>query len=156
VVDSGSANDNLSMLAPFDGSVPGFLDISVRAVEAGYDGVAGVSYNKNETHLAHLPVRLSAEIADCLNAVASLEAFAARTVVPNCTSTAVSQLMESAMQGPEANAAKDGFLFGLRWDLTGTNPCAAAFVASIKQAGIPGPGGTFDVRLQEEGSAIFA
>lgn len=147
------AGDNLSMLAPFNGSVSGDLDIALRVVATGEDRAAGVTLGKTETHLVHLPARLQAEYRDCTGAVVSLIDILSAALPYNCTATPVGPLVESASRASASAVAGDGFLFGLSYALTETIPCTVVFVVSVEQQDIQGPAGGFSVRMQEEGRA---
>jgi hypothetical protein len=152
---SAYARDSIPMLAPFNGSLPGELDLSVQVTAAGNDHPAGVSFNRAEVHLVHLPVRMDTAVKDCLNAVQTIEREVPSIVPANCTARAVNPLMTEAELGPAGAASRDGFRFALGYAVAEGSQCSVSFRVSIVQPEIPGPGGTFTVQMQGEGSASF-
>lgn len=150
-----SMNDNLTMLAPFNGSVAGDLDISLYTLAVGGFASDGVSLFKNETHLVHLPMQLDVAAADCVSAVQNIAQAISSVTISNCTTSAIAPLMADASRGSASDAARDGFEFSLKFDLIGNAPCTVTYQLTIGQVGIQGPGGVFTVRMAEEGSASF-
>lgn len=153
---NAAADDNLSIAAPFNGSLSGDLGVSVRMSVSGNSTGAGVSIHKTEVHLVHLPVRLLLLAGDCVDAVAYLSGAISTTVASNCTSAAVAPLIDRASRVPASTAAADGFIFSLGYAVSAGASCVVSFDVQIQQAGIQGPAGTFSVRAQEGGSASFA
>jgi hypothetical protein len=156
VAVESSRPDNLSALFPFNGSVPASLDLSVRSAAMGGGPSAGVWLAKTEVHLLHLSFRLEAAVADCLEAVRAIEGAASGFAMENCTATNVASFMDAASAKPALVSAADGFKFGLAYAIAGTTPCSVRFQVSIEQVDISGPGGPFNVRMQENGTAEFA
>ncbi len=151
-IQGTASQDNLSALRPFNGSVPGEVDVALRFDGSGGQG-GSVAFSREVTHFAHLGARLQAEVSDCEDAVGAVEGALSRSVVANCTEPGVAPLVQSAARGPSARAAEDGFTLGVAYAVTAEGSCSVAFRVSIDQAGIPGPGGTFSVRLEEGGTA---
>ena len=150
-----AAGDNLSLLAPFNGSLPGDVDVRLKMVASGRDSAAGVTLSKTELHLAHLPVRLGSLAGDCVSAFEAISRAISASPAPNCTAGAVAPLMDEASRGPASVAAKDGFGFGLACSVMAGATCTVEFQVSVLQSGVQGPGGPFAVRVQEGGSATF-
>ena len=155
VASGGAVKDNLSMLAPFDGSVPGDLNMALEAVVSGSDGAAGVSLEWQGVHLVHIPVRLQRLAADCEDAVGRISAAVASAPAPNCTYAGASPLMESASRGPAATAEADGFAFSLGFSVVPGLSCEVGFQVVLRQLGVQGMGGPFSVQAEEGGSASF-
>ncbi len=155
VAGAGPPQDNLTMLAPYNGFSQGGLDLALKTEAFGSDPGAGVSYAKNESHIVHLPVRLWAEAADCLQGVRYISEEIASENAANCTSSEVAPLMQAASQIPAGEASRDNFTFGLTYDFAYSGQCVVQFDVSLTQGGILGPGGTFSVAVQEAGSAAF-
>lgn len=150
-----SAGDNLSLLAPFNGSVAGELDISISLAATGESPSGEVSLGRSEVHLVHLPVELDRLSADCLGALEGT-AFALSAEVPaNCTSGAVDPLVQEASRSAAAAVSADGFGFGLAYTVIPGKDCGVGLRVRIQQTGIDGPGGPFTVQLEEEGLAFF-
>jgi hypothetical protein len=154
-VVGGSAADNLSMLSPFNGLAPGDLGIRLNLTASGSDAGAGVSFNKHETHYAHLPVRFSAGVADCTEAVALVEEAASGTDPVNCTRQWVDPIMRAAVLTPASEASADGFSFRLDYSITASAGCSVVFTVTLEQDGIQGPSGTFTLLLRGEEVASF-
>jgi hypothetical protein len=155
-VGVGYSTDNLSMLAPFNGSVASDLGISVGMYAVGKDSSAGVSMGKFESHLVHLPVRLGSLVADCLGSLRTLSEVASSTRLSNCTDSAITSVLAKLSLGLSTNASRDGFQFGLGFAIASTKPCSVSFQVSIEQADIQGLGGVFSVRMQAEELVSFA
>ena len=151
-----AVGDNLTMLAPFNGSSSDALDVVFRAYLSGSTGSADVSFGKNETHLMHLPARIGAAVADCLGAANGVETGVSSTPAPNCTSSEIRPLLATFVSVPAALASSDGFIFDFDFNVTSSNPCTVSYLVSVEQGNIPGPGGEFRVRMQEVGLASFA
>ena len=151
-----TAGDNMSMVVPFNGSRAGDFDIALAISIAGHDAATGVLYNRTEDHLVHLPVRLDRMASDCKEALNALSAAVAASDGTNCTSAAVAPVIDGANEGRSAEAASDGFSYGLRYSVAAGASCAVTFVVSVEQPGIQGPGGMFSVKMQGEGSASFS
>jgi hypothetical protein len=151
-----SAGDNLSMLAPFDGSVFGELDLSVLMVATGDSPAGDVSIDRAEVHLVHLPVELDRLSVDCTSALDEMVRTLSAVAPANCTSSEVDPLLAGASRSAAALVAADGFAFGISYTIVTGTGCSVSLQVRVQQTGIGGPGGTFTVQLEEEGLAIFA
>jgi hypothetical protein len=151
-----STGDNLSMLAPFDGSVFGDLDLSVSMAAAGSSLAGDVSISKHEVHLVHLPVELDRLAADCTSALDGIVRTLSDEVPANCTSIGVGPLVLGASRNAASLVAADGFAFGLSYTVVSGAECSVSLQIRVQQADIGGPGGTFTVQLEAEGLASFA
>jgi hypothetical protein len=155
VAKDATSSDGILMMAPFDGSVVGALDISLRILVAGGYAPLGVSYDRTETHLVHLPVRLGSGIALCEGAIRTIGGLLSASIPSNCTTAAIGPIMGAARRGPAYSAALAGFSFGLAYEVHAEKHCSVDYTVSIEQNGISGPAGPFSVRLQEESSISF-
>ena len=151
-----TAPDNLSAVAPFDGSQRGEFDFALSTSVEGRDGATGVTYNRTEEHLVHLPVRLDEMSSLCADAVRSFSSAIEGSGGANCTSAAVAPAIEAVEQGISSDAASAGLLFGAGYSVAQGSSCTVSFVASVEQSGIEGPGGTFSVKMEEWGAASFS
>ena len=152
---AGMKVDNLTMLRPFNGSVPGQLDIALEVTSSGVSESQGVWMSKDETHSLHLPVRIPDPAADCAAAVDVASDAAASTFLQNCTSTAIEGWLASATESYAASAREEGFSFSVQVIRSLTSPCSAIFLVELADVDIPGVGGQFTVRLEEQGHASF-
>ena len=151
-----AAPDNLSSLAPFNGSLPGVLDVSLDVTEKGGSSPTGVWFSKTETHYLHLPVRLDAAVAECVEAVEDVVDAVSTDPLSNCTSSQVASFIGPLASELSSAASADGFLFHLVYAVTSGTSCSVGFQVSIEQANIQGIGGSFEVQLEENGTATFA
>ncbi|MDG7007330.1 MAG: hypothetical protein JRN06_03680 [Nitrososphaerota archaeon] len=149
------AGDNLSLLAPFNGSVAGELDISISMVATGRSPSGEVSLGKSEAHLVHIPIELDRLSADCLRALEGMAHTLSTEVPANCTSGAVDPFVQEASSSAGAAVSADGFGFGLEYTMVPGKDCGVGLLVWIRQAGIEGPGGPFTVQVEEEGLAFF-
>ena len=152
----GYSTDNLSMLAPFNGSVASDLGVSVGMHAVGRDDSSGVSMSKFESHLVHLPVRLGSLVANCLGSLQTLSKAVSSTHLANCTTSTVTPILSKVTLGLAANASREGFQLGIGFAIASAKPCSVSIHVSIEQADVQGLGGAFSVRLQTEGLASFA
>ena len=107
-------------------------------------------------HVAHLPVLWDSALGDCLGAIESFSGAVPDLRATNCTSGVVGPLLRSIAHQPAASAEADGFSFGYTYVIDGQSPCAVTFRVTIEQTNVDGPGGSFSVLLEGEGSATFA
>ena len=150
------SSDNLTMAAPFNGSLAGEFDLSLEITVSGGPTPDGVAFNRTEGHLVHLPVRLRSMASDCGLALAALSAAVAKDNGTDCTSEAVGPTVQGAIGGAEARASGDGFASTVDYTVAAGAACTVSFVVSVVQSGIDGPGGDFTVRLRGEGGSSFA
>ena len=150
-----AAPDNLSMVAPFNGSVLGDLDISISMTVTGSSPSGAVSLGKSEVHFVHLPVQVGRLEADCIDALDGIAQALASESPGNCTSETAGPLVLEASRGPSAEVAADGFGFGFGYSLIPGEECRVSLLVQVQQEEVEGPGGPFTVRLEGEGVASF-
>jgi hypothetical protein len=155
MTNEGFAIDNLSMVAPFNGLIPGDLDFAIRVIISGADTAAGITYHRNETHFVHLPARIQAAEADCLSAVRDASVAVSAAVAPNCSAAAIAPMLDEAIHGGTSKASRDGFTLGFEFEVLRPTPCSVSLMISVDQLGIQGPGGLFNLRMREEASVSF-
>ena len=152
---AGAVTDNMTILAPFNGSVGDDLSISLHVNESGSYAGGEVTLVKSEVHTLHLPVRLKAMAAICEGAIQGLKSAIESSVSSNCTDLDVQKLVTAGSQSSASLASAEGFGFFDGWAIIGSAPCTVGFGVSVSQLGIDGPGGAFNVRMQARGSASF-
>jgi hypothetical protein len=145
----GPVKDNLTMLAPFGGYAPDFLNTVLHDEIRGGVNSLGVAYAKNETHYSHLPVSMTRMTGICDQATTEIGDVATTITPPNCTASFISSVLEAAVKGPASNARASGLYLSLGFAFLSTTPCSVYVRVSVGQAGIPGPAGEFSVQLQE-------
>jgi hypothetical protein len=151
----GPAKDNLTMLAPFGGYAPGLLNTVLHNEIRGGESALGVTYAKNETHYAHLPVPIAKMSGICDQATTEIRDLFSAVISPNCTASFVSTVLAAAVKGPASNATASGLYLRLESAVASTTPCSVVVRVSVGQVGIPGPGGEFSAKLQEEEPVEF-
>lgn len=150
-----SAVDNMSALYPFNGSVAGDLDLSIRFAASGSAGV-GATFERTEVHAAHLGVHLEDAATLCLEALSAVDRAIQGLGPTDCAVAAVGQPIKEAFHGPESAAAALGFSAGLSYSVSGASTCTVTFKVTLVQSGVLGPGGPFSAQFAQEGSASFA
>ena len=148
--------DNLTMLAPFDGSVAGDLDLSLTMAASGGSTAAGAWIGKTEVHLAHLPVRLAGLSSDCQAAFEAVSQAISSTPLENCTSALEAPAIDRASRPWVAAAADDGFRSRVSFTVVPGSPCGVDLLVQVWQVGVRGPAGYFTVQVAESGAVSFA
>lgn len=146
---SASAFDNMSALKPFDGSIAGDFDILLNVRASGADPSSGVTLERTEVHLVHLPVRLEAAASECVSGVEFLKSSLENSRPSNCTDSDIRPILSSATATLSATAASAGFGFGFRYAILHSWGCFVYFDLYITQGGIEGPHGSFSVGMQQ-------
>jgi hypothetical protein len=150
-----SLADNMSILQPYNGSVEGNLDFSIKIVATTVRPSDGVSYDRNETHLVNLPAHLPSAASLCEGSEQSIEDFLRASSSSNCTPGRLSGLIRTASASPAGEASNAGLGFNVTYSLSSTTPCIADFTIHVYQSGVPGPEGSFSFGLAEAGSATM-
>ena len=153
--DGGAATNNLSMLAPFGGYVPGAVDTALHQEESGNVGALEVSYARNETRYVNIPARLGEMAADCAMAASAIAASLSASNPGNCTATAVDSVVSRAAEPAREAAEGTGFGFSVEAWIIGLVPCSVEVVVLLSQPDVLGPAGSFSVRMQEELTVDF-
>lgn len=146
---SSSAFDNMSALKPFDGSVAGEVDISLNIRASSAYLSSGVSVERTEVHLVHLPVRLETAASDCVSGVEILKSSLENSRPSNCTDSDIRPILSSVTATLSATAASAGFGLGIGYAIVHSWGCFVYFDLHITQGGIDGPHGSFTVRMQQ-------
>lgn len=155
LVPDAFLSDNLSMVAPFNGSVLGGVDISISMVATGESLSGAVGISRSEVHLVHIPVDIDRLSNDCVGALGAVARDLSSEVPANCTGGAADPLALEAIRSAAARVSADGFAFGFAYSVVPGAECSVKLQLDISQTGIVGPGGPFTVRLVGEGVAFF-
>jgi hypothetical protein len=148
--------DNLSIMAPFDGSPRGSLSFLLQVNASGSSNSSAVSFARHDEHLLSLPVHLAAAAAICLDSEGSISSTLNSSAVTNCTRDAILSSVEAASSEPQANAASAGMALDVAFAQVAKNSCSIDFTVLVSQHGIEGPGGPFTVTVESAGSATLA
>lgn len=149
-VPAGEAPDNFTIVKPYNGGLPGDLNLKILLASSGTYSGGRVSYHMAESHTLHLPVDLSTAVSFCLSAVTEVTTSLAQVVRGNCSASAVENLFGRVSARLSAAAASEGLGFSLRYALD-ESECSASFVVLVAQAGLTGPLGLFSWTVEEQG-----
>jgi hypothetical protein len=141
----GSAfeRDNLSALSPFEGAIPGELNIVLRFAATGSEG-PGVTFSKAEVHYVHLDLRLQAAVSRCEAAATAVVQALARPA-SNCSSAAIGAEVAAAVRAQARAAAGEGFTLALTYSVSASPACSVGFEVRLAQAAVQGLSSTFGV-----------
>jgi len=154
---SGVESDNLTLLTPFTGFVPGFLNFAL-SVDLGFS-TSLVQYHKAEVHYLHLPVLYDESIAACLSAVGYLHSKVQglkRTPGVCATPSILAAISEADRR--YGTVARDA---GLSLSISssssmdrGTHCPTIGYEVVVSQYGVRGVSGDFTWRVSEGGSFL--
>ena len=155
---SGDQNDNLTLLTPFTGFVPGNLNFAF-SVDLGFS-TALVQYHKAEVHYVHLPVLYDGSIAACLSAVGYLRSKVQglkRTPGVCATASILSAIAEAARRystvGREAGLTLTIASSSSSMGMSVHCP-TIGYEVVVSQYGVRGVSGDFTWRVSEGGSLL--
>jgi hypothetical protein len=139
--------DNLTIVAPFAGEVPGALNLketlSVKEVGAG----GSVSLARSETHLLDLPIRIDAASSLCASTLGSLAAALSRSP---CNATLEQDAFDAVLPAIREDASVLGFTLAAGWGLGAA--CSASYWVTLVEPGVAGPTGSFDWTVRGSGT----
>lgn len=136
---SAAAGDNLTLLAPFDGHVPGNLGLTeaLRVREVG--GGGSVSLARLETHDLNVPIGVSSASSLCASTTGAL---AAALSASPCNSTVEQEAFDATMPGLVENASGLGFDLTAGWGYA--SACSVTYWFTLVEPGVEGATGGFD------------
>jgi hypothetical protein len=143
----GSQGDNLSMVAPFSGHLPGALDIQANISIKEVGGGGSVSLERHEFHLLNLPISPDSASSVCALALGSLAA-ALRT---SCNATSAQAAFNSVLPQLVVAAAARGFALTAGWGSNGA-ACSATYWVTLVEPGVRGATGSFDWTVRGSGA----
>ena len=146
---AGYEADNLSALAPFNGSIPGELDIALHYAASGTDG-PGVAFAKSEVHYVHLGLRLYDAVSRC-EAVAAAVAQALSSPAGNCSSASLGAEVAGAVRSQARSASEEGFDLTVSYSVAAASTCSVSYDVQLVQNDVRGISSTFAVRFYERG-----
>jgi hypothetical protein len=148
IASQGTQSDNLTLIAPFSGGVPGALDLrSVLTIKESGGG-GSVSLERRETHALNIPI--SPETASSLCA-SSLTALSSSLSREPCNATLEQGAFGAVLPGLVEVAAAQGFELTAGWGSGGT-ACSAAYWLTLVQPGVEGVTGSFDWTVRGSGT----
>jgi hypothetical protein len=140
--------DNLTVVAPFAGDVPGALDLreALRIKEVG--GGGSVSLERTETHTLNLPIKIDSASSLCATTLGSLAAALSRSP---CNSTLDKGAFDAVLPGLREDASALGFTLAAGWGPGGA-VCSATYWITLVEPGVAGPTGSFDWTVRGSGT----
>lgn len=147
-------SDNFAMVKPYNGSLPGNLNLKVLIASSGLFPGGRVSYHLTESHALHLPVDLTTAVSFCLSAAEEITTSLAQAAQGNCSASDIAGLLSGVSTRLSEAADSLGLRFSLRYTLDQAT-CTASFVILVVQAGLQGPLGQFSWTVEERGSVTL-
>ncbi|HEV2390104.1 MAG TPA: hypothetical protein VGS04_05195, partial [Nitrososphaerales archaeon] len=140
--------DNLTILAPFAGGVPGVLNLveSLRLMESG--GGGSVSLAREETHTLNIPIEVDSASSLCASTLGSLGAVLSRSP---CNATLEQAAFDSVLPGLVADAAAKGFTLTAGWGSSAG--CSTTYWVTLAESGVAGAMGRFDWTVRGSGTS---
>ncbi len=143
--------DNLTIVAPFAGSVPGSLDLrsSLSLKEVGGGGL--VSLERHEAHLLHISISPDSASSLCASALGSLASALSH---PSCNATSTGAAFESVVPRLAEDASAVGFTLAAGWGFVGgaAGGCSVAYWVTLVEPGVQGVTGSFDWTVRGSGT----
>jgi hypothetical protein len=133
----GSQNDNLTLLAPFAGSIPGALNLQANVSVQEVGGGGSITLERHELHLLNIPVSPGSASSLCSLALGALAA----ALGSSCNATLAQAAFDSVLPALVAEAAARGFVLTAGW---GLNACSATYWVTLVEPGVEGVTGSFD------------
>jgi len=140
-------SDNLTVVAPFAGAVPGVLDLREALSVNEVGGGGSVSLEREETHTLNLPIEADSASSLCASTLASLGAALSRSP---CNATMEQSAFVSVLPGLVADAAALRFTLAAGW-VSGPG-CSAAYWVTLVEPGVAGATGSFDWTVRGSGT----
>ena len=147
----GAAGDNLTVVAPFSGYLPGALDLQANLSIMEVGGGGSVSLERNELHALNLPISPDSASALCASALGSLAA----ALRSSCNATLAQAAFDSVLPRLAEEAAARGFALSAGWGLDGA-ACSATYWVTLVEPGVEGVTGSFDWTVSGSGTTASA
>jgi hypothetical protein len=142
----GSPRDNLTVVAPFSGSLPGALNLQANLSIKEVGGGGSVSLERHELHLLNVPISPDSASALCALALGSLAA----ALQSPCNATLAQAAFDSVLPMLVGEAAARGFALTAGWGQNGA--CSAAYWVTLVEPGVEGVTGSFDWAVHGSGT----
>ena len=140
--------DNLTVVAPFAGAVPGALNLreALGVIEVG--GGGSVSLERRETHALNLPVEVDSASSLCATALGALGSALSRSP---CNVTLEQAAFDTVLPRIAEEASAQGFVLTAGWE-SGAAACSAAYWVTLVEPGVAGAAGSFDWTVRGSGT----
>jgi hypothetical protein len=145
-----ASDDNLTVLAPFEGADPASLNMRVVAVVNETAGGGTVTRFKQESHLLHVLVAPESAAFLCASALGGLgDALSASP----CNATVEAEAFSAALPPLVSEAGSLGFTLNAGWSLEGSQACYVSYWITLVEPGVEGVTGDFDWTVLGSGGA---
>ena len=139
--------DNLTIVAPFAGDVPGALDLQEVLSVKEVGGGGSVSLERTETHTLNLPIKIDSASSLCAMTLGSLATALSRSP---CNATLKQDAFDAVLPGLREDAAALGFTLAAGW-VSGGAGCSATYWVTLVEPGVAGATGSFDWTVRGSG-----
>jgi hypothetical protein len=139
--------DNLTVVAPFSGAVPGALDLGVSLTVREVGGGGSVTLERRESHTLNLPISTTAASSLCASTTAGLASALSRSP---CNSTLEEVAFDAVLPGLVAQASAQGFQLAAGWGSSGS--CSASYRFTLVEPSVEGATGAFDWTVRGSGA----
>lgn len=141
--------DNLTLVSPFSGAVPGALDLEASLTINEVGGGGSVSLSKAEDHVLNIPIEASSAQSLCASSLSSLQA--AFSSVPPCNATLAAAAFRAVLPGLVGYAASYSFSLTAGWYFG--QACVIEYWITLVEPEVAGPTGSFDWTVDGSGEA---
>jgi hypothetical protein len=141
--------DNLTVVAPFSGEVPGALNLVTVLSVKEVGGGGSVSLERHETHVLNLPISPDSASSLCASTLGSLAATLSRSP---CNATLSQEAFDASLPELVDEAAAQGFSLTAGWGSSGGGACSVTYWVTLVEPGIVGVTGSFDWTVQGSGT----
>lgn len=151
----GVQNDNLTLLTPFTGFVPGYVNFAL-TVELDFSS-SFVQYHRAELHFVHLPVLYDRSVAACLSAVGYLQSKVQglKRTPGVCATPSILAVIAQADRLFGTVARDAGLSLSISSSTDRGILCPTiGYEVVVSQYGVPGVSGEFTWRVSEGGSLV--
>jgi hypothetical protein len=140
--------DNLTVVAPFAGGVPGALNLQEVLSVKEVGGGGSVSLERSEAHTLNLPIKVESASSLCASTLGSLAAALSRSP---CNSTLEQDAFDAMLPGLREDASAQGFTLAAGWG-SGGAACSATYWVTLVEPGVAGLTGSFDWTVRGSGT----
>jgi len=153
VTSLGEGEDNLTLIRPFNGFVPGYLNLLLTVSLSV--SVPGLQYHKLERHYLHLPVLYARAITLCLSVLSYLKSGSERVrrTPGRCATSSVESVFQDARDFYLPSASRDGLTLSISSSVLHSQVCPLVeYEVLVSQHDVAGVTGPFTWLLSEGGS----
>ena len=142
--------DNLTIVTPFSGGVPGALNLTAALSVKEVGGGGSVSFEKHESHVLNLPIKPDSASSLCDSTLGALAASLSRSACnPALEEAAFASVLPALVQ----EAAARGFSLTAGWGSGSSSAsCSVTYWVTLVERGVAGVTGSFDWTVQGSGT----